>query len=206
MLPRFLFVFMLGLIAGVSAAQDFKAGHAAASRGDFAAAIAHWQPLAQRGEPGAQYNLGMLYGRGDGVPKDLAVAAKWFLAAAEQGQVDAQARIGAMYARGLGGEQDYRQAARWLNEAAQHHHANAQYELGVLYANGQGVPQDSSSAYFWFALAALQHQPNAMNAQLELRERMPGAEVGMVEEKARKWLEETIGAKFEPAQDGAQKH
>jgi TPR repeat protein len=34
----------------------------------------------------AQYNLGVMYGKGQGVPRDYAEAIKWFREAAEQGK------------------------------------------------------------------------------------------------------------------------
>ena len=206
MYPYLPLTLALAMLAATALAQDFAAGRDAAGRGDFATALENWKPLAEGGDAASQYNLAMMYARGEGVEKDLATAGRWFLAAAEQGNVEAQARIGAMYARGLGVEQDYQKAARWLHDAAQRHHAHAQYELGVLFANGQGVPRDESNAYFWFTLAGLQHQHNAMNAQIDLRERLAPAQVQMVEQQVRDWLEKRIGAKFEPppgAADGA---
>ena len=41
--------------------------------------------LAERGHAGAQYNLGITYYIGEGVPQDYAEARKWYLKAAEQG-------------------------------------------------------------------------------------------------------------------------
>jgi TPR repeat protein len=53
-------------------------GLRAYSQRNFAAAIRHWGPAAQRGDPAAQYNLGRLYARGEGVARDLPEAYKWF--------------------------------------------------------------------------------------------------------------------------------
>ena len=38
-------------------AQDFDKGLAAAQRGDYAAALQEWRPLAERGNVDAQFNL-----------------------------------------------------------------------------------------------------------------------------------------------------
>ena len=184
--------------AGPAHAQDFQAGVAAAKRGDFDEALVQWQPLAAAGDAASQYNLGMLYARGDGVAEDLAEAARWFEQAAEQGQVEAQARLGSMYARGLGVEQDYARAARWLAKAAEQHHAISQYELGVLYGNGDGVPRDATTAYFWFTLAARQGLPPAMKAQIRLRQTLGPAQTGAVEIQADDWLRERLDASGSP--------
>ena len=180
--------------AGLAHAQDFQDGVAAARRGDFELAMQQWRPLAESGDAASQYNLGMLYARGDGVDEDLAEAARWFQKAAEQGQVDAQARLGGMYARGLGVELDYEQAVRWLTRAGEQHHAISQYELGVLYANGSGVAQDREAAYFWFTLAARQGLPSAMRGQIRIRQGMSDAQVGTIELRADDWLQERLGA------------
>jgi TPR repeat protein len=42
---------------------------------------------AERGDPGAQFELGVAYAKGEGVTKDSAEAAKWFLKSAEQGML-----------------------------------------------------------------------------------------------------------------------
>ncbi len=45
-------------------------GLVAAQRGDYATALNEWQPLAKQGNAGAQYNLGVSYANGEGVPKN----------------------------------------------------------------------------------------------------------------------------------------
>lgn len=189
-----------GILAGHSAAaQDFKAGVDASAAGNYAEALANWLPLAKSGDPASQFNVGMMYARGDGVDKDLAEAARWFRRAAEQGQVAAQARLGAMYARGVGIEQDYMEAARWLNRAAEQHHAESQYDLAILYFNGQGVEEDQSAAYFWMSLAALQRYIPAMVGKDEMRRYLSPAQSIMVEQQAKEWLEKNFAASGEGA-------
>jgi TPR repeat protein len=186
----------IGLLAGSASlpAQDFEAGAEAAKAGDFATALAIWRPLAESGDPAAQFNLGMMYARGDGVPEDFAEAASWFRKAAEQGQVEAQARLGGMYARGIGVDRDYLKAAEWLNRAATRHHRQSQYELGTLYANGMGVEQDYGAAYFWFTLAGLQKYIPALVAKDELRPYMTPGQMISVEKQADEWLQKNMPA------------
>ncbi len=91
---------------------------AAYQRGDYATAIRKFRPLAEQGELGAQYNLGLMYRNGQGVPQHDAEAVGWYRKAAEQGHAEAQFNLGVMYDNGLGVPQDYAQAHMWYNLAA----------------------------------------------------------------------------------------
>ena len=52
------------------------------------------QMAAEQGYAGAQYNLGLMYAQGEGVPEDDAEAVRWYQMAAEQGQAGAQFNLG----------------------------------------------------------------------------------------------------------------
>ena len=73
---------------------------------------------AEQGQAGAQYNLGLIYANGKGVPQDYAEAIKWYRLAAEQGHVEAQYDLGRIYAEGEGTTRDLVQAYLWLDLAA----------------------------------------------------------------------------------------
>jgi len=111
--------------AGVSVSQDFQVGLDAARKGDYATALREWTPLAEQGDAGAQYNLGLMYGNGDGVPQDDKNAMKWYTLAAEQGHASAQTSLGVVYANGYGVQQDYVYAHMWFNIAASSGEQNA---------------------------------------------------------------------------------
>ncbi len=64
--------------------------------------LADLRRLAERGDAEAQWQMGVRYYDGDGVPHDDAQAMKWFELAAEQGHVNAQSRLGAYYWAGRG--------------------------------------------------------------------------------------------------------
>ena len=68
-------------------------------------------------DAGAQYNLGLMYDNGEGVPQDDVEAVAWYRRAAEQGRAGAQVEFGLMYGRGRGVPQDYVEAYKWLNLA-----------------------------------------------------------------------------------------
>ena len=74
--------------------------------------------MAEQGDAAAQFNLGLLYYDGLGVPQDYVVAAEWFLKSAEQDYGKAQLNLGALYGIGKGVKRDYVQAYKWLNLCA----------------------------------------------------------------------------------------
>jgi TPR repeat protein len=149
---------MLILCASLAlpAQAGFDEGLAAYNRGDYATAFKEWQPLAVAGNATAQYNLGVMYREGQGVPQDYKEAVKWFRLAAEQGDAYAQNNLGVMYREGRGVPQDYKEAVKWYRLAAEQGDAIAQNDLGVMYTNGQGVPQDYKEAVKWYRKAAEQ--------------------------------------------------
>jgi uncharacterized protein len=59
-------------------AQDVDKGLEAANRGDFATALQEWRPLAEQGNADAQFNLGVMYSKGRGVPQDYVEAVNWY--------------------------------------------------------------------------------------------------------------------------------
>ena len=82
--------------------------------------------LAEQGMAIAQYNLGLMYANGDGVPQDYVLAVSWYRVAAAQGRAKAQSNLGLMYAHGYGVPQDYVLAYMWWNLAAAQGLENAQ--------------------------------------------------------------------------------
>lgn len=66
--------------------NDLQEGLRAYAQRNYAVALRHWGPAAQRGDTAAQYNIGRLYARGEGVPRDYAEAYKWFTLAAAGGR------------------------------------------------------------------------------------------------------------------------
>lgn len=78
----------------------------------------HWYTLAaERGHPGAQYNLAVMRDTGDGVPRDSAQAAFWYAEAARQGLPAAAYNLALMTLAGDGLRRDPAQAVRWLEHA-----------------------------------------------------------------------------------------
>jgi TPR repeat protein len=76
---------------------------------------------AERGQPMAQFNLGLMYYKGRAVAQDYTEAVKWWRVAAEQGFAEALNNLGMMYGNGDGVPQDYVEAHKWFDLAASHH-------------------------------------------------------------------------------------
>ena len=122
--------------APVAAGQTFDEAAAAYERRDYATAVRGFRVHAGQGHAGAQYNLGLMYANGEGVPEDDAEAVKWYRKAAEQGHASGQFNLGGMYANGWGVPEDDAEAVKWYRKAAEQGHASAQFNLGLMYANG----------------------------------------------------------------------
>ncbi|MGB7629916.1 MAG: tetratricopeptide repeat protein, partial [Candidatus Deferrimicrobium sp.] len=73
---------------------------------------------AEQGDAHAQFNLGVVYGKGEEIPQNDTEAVKWYRKAADQGFPLAQYILGSMYALGRGVPQDYVLAHMWYNLAA----------------------------------------------------------------------------------------
>jgi len=116
---RFLFaVFLVVAWATVAVAASLQEAEFAYDRGDYTQAARLFRPLAEQGIASAQFNLGMMYARGQGVPQDYLAALKSYRRAAEQGNASAQNNLGLMYERGRGVRQDFILAHMWSNIAA----------------------------------------------------------------------------------------
>ena len=112
-------VLLLTLLVGNPAfSADFQKGVTAYNSGDFATALREWKPLAEQGFADAQFTLGWMYKKGQGIPQDYKTALKWFRLAAKQGYAHAQSDLGVMYGKGQGVLQDYVRAHMWWNIAA----------------------------------------------------------------------------------------
>jgi uncharacterized protein len=77
--------FVLSVSGGIACAGSLEDSIAAHERGDYAAALRLVLPLAEQGNAVAQYHLGFMYLKGEGVPENYEEAAKWFRLSAERG-------------------------------------------------------------------------------------------------------------------------
>ncbi len=149
-----LFVLVLALASGAQA-QSYRDGLDAFRAGEIQEAFDVWKPLAEAGNPSAQFGLAVIYEKGsDSVPQDLDSAARWYELAAVQGHTAAQNNLGHMYSQGLGVQRDKARAVELWKEAAKGGHETAYYNLGLAYYRGEGTQKDETQAAKWFAQAA----------------------------------------------------
>ena len=112
-------IILFALTSKVVWSDDFSKGLDAFKRGDYTTALSEWRLLAtEQGHIGAQFNLGLMFDNGYGVPKDEKAAADLFTRAAEQGNASAQYNLGLLYESGYGVLQDNIYAHMWGNISA----------------------------------------------------------------------------------------
>ncbi|MEQ9638817.1 MAG: hypothetical protein RIM84_02245 [Alphaproteobacteria bacterium] len=85
MMLRWLLIFFCMMAAPQAAADVFTKGQLLYRAGAYQQAHDVWLPLAEDGNPAAQYSIGVLFERGESVDADVLVAAKWYARAARQG-------------------------------------------------------------------------------------------------------------------------
>ena len=172
------------LASGAGARADFQDGMEAYKNGDYPSALEKFKPLAISGDAAAQYRLGVMYTKGQGVPQDVQQAASWYLKAALQDDTRAQFAIAEMYANGQGVPKNEKQARTWYIEAADHGFPKAQYIVGLMYAKGQGVPQDLILGYKWLSLAG----DVAISSKKWTEEQMTPEQIKIAQTLAQEWL------------------
>ena len=144
---------------------DFNAGYEAYQNENYSVALENFKPLAEQGNKVAQYNLGLMYRLGQGVPTDYEQAVYWFRKSAEQENANAQYSLAFRYYRGQGVPQDYEQAVYWFTKSAKQGNSYAQYSLAFRYYKGQGVPQDYVLAYVWFDMGTMNGNTDAIKGK-----------------------------------------
>lgn len=158
-------------------AQSFDDAVAAYDAGEYQKAHAIWRDLARDGDPAAMRNLGHLFHRGLGVPRDPERALKYYKDAAYLGVVGAKANVGQMYLNGEAGKINHAEAAYWLEAAAKGGHLGAAYLFGLMQENGWGGPKNLQTAYHWYVVAGRGGHEAGAQAALGLLPKLPAPEL-----------------------------
>lgn len=129
---------------------------------------------AEQGDAIAQFSLGCIYEKAQGVTQDCKQAIYWYKKAAERGHVDAQTHLGKMYNNNIlkgfsfknsstekncysRQNPDVKKAMYWYKKAAEQGGASAQNELAEIYYRGIGeAAKDYKKAAYWYKKAAEQ--------------------------------------------------
>ena len=117
---------------------------------DYNSAAIWFLTAARQGYAEAQWNLGMLYAKGLGVPKNDTVATNWLRLASEQRWPGAQPAATSAPAVRPSTPQASRDELLWSLRAAE----NSDAEVGKGFVIGEGMPQNYREAFKWLRGAA----------------------------------------------------
>jgi len=142
---------------------------------------------ANAGNAEAQFRLAVMYGNGDGVALDHAMAVEWLEKAVAQGHDKATITLAWMFANGTGVDVNEDRARELYLEAAERGSSKAQYVVATMYRFAQyGVEKDIGRAVDWYLKAANQGMPTAQFALGKML--MEGKGVEQDDAAALQWL------------------
>jgi TPR repeat protein len=120
----------------------------------YAEAVKTLEPLAHDGNPRAEWMLGDLYDKGEGVPRDFKKAKDLWEKATAAGDRDAMFSLAGILSAGLGGPIDSKRALALANKSASLGCSKAQHCLALTYLWGwESIKQDYSRALSYFQSA-----------------------------------------------------
>lgn len=108
---------------------------------------------ARDSNPEAEYCLGLMYARGQGISKEYAAALSWFQKSYDHGFLSSGYFLGKMYLLGMGTDKDVVIAKKYFESVA-FQDARAMYELGLLYFTDKDLPRDLQRSAEWMGKAA----------------------------------------------------
>lgn len=153
----------------------YAQGLAGTPRND-AKAIEYFEKAANAGNTRAQINLGILYLRGQGVPRDLVNARAWLEKAAASGDPQALYALGRAMSEST--EQiaaDPVRAADLFRKAAEKGHALASLRYGLALSEGTGIKRDIPTAQRLLVQASDNGIPEAALALGDMAARTPAS-------------------------------
>jgi len=150
------------------------------------------EKAANAGDTNAMVNLGFMYERGNGIPRNLAEAINWYGKAANAGNTYGMRNLGTLYRDGIGVAKNITEARRWFEKAIAGGNAEALNSLGLLYQTGIDGPPNYTEARKLFEKAVSAGNSDAMNSLGFLYEIGMGGPPNYTE--ARKWFEKGVAA------------
>lgn len=147
-------------------AEGFDAAKKAFDEDNYRMALKGFAPLAEAGNPKAQYFVGRMFGvtwndnpfdsnslRHNADPAQQIV---WYTKSAEQGEVLSQIALANLYGNGFGPNADRTPSMHWWQMAADQGDASAQYKIAESYDQGNINAQDYAQALVWYRKSAAQ--------------------------------------------------
>ena len=148
-----LFFLILIIFSSTTFANDRLKGYQALEDQDYKKALYYLSYEANLGDDKAQYNLGIMYKKGLGVPVNNNEAFGWFFLSANQGNILANYALGHAYLKGSGIKKNYKSALKAFKYAALREHPSSRLIIGNMYYQGQGVIVSYPRAFLWWSLA-----------------------------------------------------
>lgn len=125
----------------------------------------------------SDYERGLAYSYGDGVPQNYGNAFKLFESAAKLGHASAQYQLAMAYANGHGVTRNPAAAVEWYEKAARQGLAIAQRSLGNAYLSGNGVPANKALAFAWYSILADQGNVLDVHRRDTIKKQLTDAEI-----------------------------
>ena len=135
------------------------------------------KPVVNKVPGQSDYERGLAYSYGDGVPQNYGNAFKLFESAAKLGHASAQYQLALAYANGHGVTGNPEAAVEWYEKAARQGLTIAQRSLGNAYLSGNGVPANKALAYAWFSILADQGNVLDIHRRDTIRKQLTDAEI-----------------------------
>lgn len=131
---------------------------------DYSSALAEYTIAANKGSTIGQFNLGLMYELGKGVPSQFDKAEALYLQAAEKDFVPAMVQLAGLYWNGVNGDRDEKKALNWYQKAADKGDQQALYYLGLFAETGVGTALDYAAAVRYYQAASQKGNAQAMLA------------------------------------------
>ncbi|MBO7244461.1 MAG: sel1 repeat family protein [Alphaproteobacteria bacterium] len=126
-------------------------------------AFAEFSYLADEGDATAYYYLGKMYAKGEGVPKDLAMAVEYYKKAESAYNIDAAYELAQILLDDAVDPSDpkFETGLGYLKRAAYAGQADALYQLGELFAEGKKVEKSYQNSFGYYLMSALRGHAGA---------------------------------------------
>jgi TPR repeat protein len=137
--------------------------------GEFKEGRFHYiRSRAEKGDAQYEYQLGLIYEKGEHGLRSDYEAHRWFLRAAFQGVAAAQAKVCEFNREGRGVPRNDAEAFKWCRKAAEQGHPLSQLRLAEMYRDGIGVERNPKEAKKWQDKVSTQKIPLAESAHQQL--------------------------------------
>ncbi len=154
--------------AGLSPAQNDLGIYTVLKEQNSKASLPWFIKAAESGNAKAQFNLGLLFARGQGITPNDDKALQWWQLAEKNGNTHASKMLGLLYNLGRGVGRSEAEAIKWYEQAAQTNDTDALYNLAILYFNGRGVELNYAKSAQYLKTLALDNDAEAQNLYASL--------------------------------------